>query len=50
MVKKMKKTKITHKENGDVLFEPKIDTDTLETGSVYMFHNYYSSCGVRRHR
>ena len=39
MTKKIKKTKITHKDNGDVLFEPKIDTDTLETGSVYMFHN-----------
>ena len=39
MTKKIKKTKITHKDNGDVLFEPKIDTDTLETGNVYMFHN-----------
>ena len=33
MVKKMKKTKIIHKDNGDVLFEPKIDTDTLEIGN-----------------
>ena len=36
---KIKHTKITKKSNGDVLYEPKIDTDTLEAGNVYMFHN-----------
>ena len=36
---KIKYTKITKKKNGDVLYEPKIDTDTLENGNVYLFHN-----------
>ena len=36
---KIKHTKITKKKNGDVLYEPKVDTDTLENGNVYLFHN-----------
>lgn len=36
---KIKNTKVIKKPNGDTLFVPKFDTDTLESGTIYMFHN-----------
>ena len=36
---KIKNTKVIKKPNGDTLFVPEFDTDTLENGTIYMFHN-----------
>jgi hypothetical protein len=36
---KIKNTKVIKKPNGDTLFVPEFDTDTLESGTIYMFHN-----------